>query len=210
MPHSSKEPKIHPNVPGPRDSAGTPRTSQTPRPSAPVPGPRPGPRPAPPRADSGRPAPGGTAPARTAVAPRPAARKRSSPEETDRSAPQIQLVTATDATAVETADETIDGLLDGGCPPADILVLTTGEPHPWAQHELSFGEDAYWSQQTDGQDVFYAHAETTDRVSARSVVVLVVNGGTDEQAARALPAALSRANTRLIVCGDPQRLRSLL
>lgn len=202
MPHSSEEPKIHPNVPGPRASAGTTRSPQGSRPSVPVPGPRPGPRPV----------PGRTVPARAASSPRPApaVRAQAASEEAARSAPRIQLVTATDATAVEAADDAVDGLLDEGCPPADVLVFTTGELHPWAQHELSFGEDAYWDQQADGGDVFYAHAEAADRVATRPVVVLAVNGGTDEQAARALPAVLARTGTRLIVCGDPQRLRSLL
>lgn len=123
---------------------------------------------------------------------------------------EIQLVAATDATAVQAADEAVDKLLDEGRAPAEILVLTTGEQHPWAQHELSFGEDAYWRQQTEGDDVFCAHASAVRRTRRRSVVVLAVNGGSDEQAAEALPRALDRAERHLIVCGDPQRLRTLL
>ncbi|MDG9703401.1 hypothetical protein [Streptomyces sp. DH37] len=208
MPHSSEEPKIHPNVPGPRNTAGTTRAPQVPRPSAPVPGPRP----TPPRADRSRPAPGRPVPARTATSPHPAAEQPAAEAgaASPSAAPQIRLVDATDATAVEVADRTVDELLDEGCPPADVLVFTTGEQHPWAQHELTFGEDAYWRQQTEGEDVFYAHASAADRTAGRPVVVLAVNGGTDEQAARALPAALTRTGSRLIVCGDPQRLRTLL
>ncbi|MEU6175901.1 hypothetical protein ABZ832_28830, partial [Streptantibioticus parmotrematis] len=89
---------------------------------------------------------------------------------------------ATDATAVSAADDAVDVLLDAGRPPADILVLTSGEPHPWAQHELSFGEDSYWRQQDEGDDVFYAQA-TAERVRKRLAVVLAVNGGTDEESA---------------------------
>nr|WP_078591773.1 hypothetical protein [Streptomyces megasporus] len=203
MPHSSEEPKIHPNVPGPRTAAGTTRTPQNPRPAAPVPGPRP----TSPRADRGRPVPGRPAPARTAVPPQPTAGRSTA---RTKKAPQIQLVAAEEATAVEVADETVDTLLDEGRSPADVLVLTTGDQHPWAQHELSFGEEPYWRQQAEGEDVFYAHATAVERTTARPVVVLVVNGGTDEEAARALPLALAKASSRLIVCGDPQRLRSLL
>ncbi|GAA2399005.1 hypothetical protein GCM10010420_26670 [Streptomyces glaucosporus] len=202
MPHSSEEPKIHPNVPGPRTTAGTTRTPHVPSPSA-----VPGPRPAPPRGDRNRPAPDRPAPARAAASPRPAAGR---PAAQAKPAPQIQLVDATEATAVETADETVDKLLDEGCRPADVLVLTTGDPHPWAQHELSFGEDSYWRQQAEGEDVFYAHASAVGRTTARPVVLFVVNGGTDEEAARALPEALAKAGSRLVVCGDPQRLRGLL
>ncbi|WP_338146819.1 hypothetical protein [Streptomyces boncukensis] len=125
-------------------------------------------------------------------------------------AAQIQLVAATDATAVEAADETVDKLLDEGRSPGEILLLTTGEQHPWAQHELSFGEDAYWRQLTEGEDVFCAHTSAVAHTTRRAVVVLAVNGGTDPEAAAALPAALEKAAERLIVCGDPQRLRALL
>jgi hypothetical protein len=107
------------------------------------------------------------------------------------------------------ADETVDKLLDAGRAPGDILVLVTGDPHPWQSHELSFGEEPYWRQQDEGGDVFYALA-AAERAAKRAVVVLAVNGGTDEQAAQALPAALSRASSELIVVGDPDRLRALL
>ena len=89
-------------------------------------------------------------------------------------------------------------------------MLTTGEQHPWAQHELSFGEDAYWRQQTEGEDVFAAHASVATRTDARPVVVLAVNGGNDTEVASALPLALARATDELVVCGDPARLRTLL
>ncbi|SFL30137.1 hypothetical protein [Streptomyces pini] len=206
MPHSSEEPKIHPNVPGPRNMTGTARAPQVPRPSAPVPGPRPTPQ----RADRSRPVPGRPAPARSAGPSRPAQEAADAKADPGKAAPQIQLVEAADATAVEVADEAVDRLLDEGRSPADVLVFTTGEQHPWAQHELTFGEDAYWRQQAEGDDVFYAHASAAERTTGRPVVVLAVNGGTDEQAARALPAALARTGSRLIVCGDPGRLRTLL
>jgi hypothetical protein len=122
---------------------------------------------------------------------------------------QIQLVPATDATAVTAADEAVDMLLDSGQLPSDILVLTTGDIHPWAQHELSFGEESYWRQQDEGSDVFYASA-ISERVAKRPAVVLAVNGGTDEESARALPAAMGLTRSLLVVCGDPERLRALL
>jgi hypothetical protein len=206
MPHSSEEPPIHPSVPGPRKAAATARTPQASRPAAA--GPRPGPRPAPPRADRSRPGPGrpgqsGPVPAKAPAAAPPAAASAVP-------AARIQLVAVTEATAVEAADETVDRLLDEGGAPSDILVLTTGEQHPWAQHELSFGDDAYWRQQTEGGDIFCAHISAAARTTARPVVVLAVNGGTDVQVAEALPVALGMAGEQLIVCGDPQRLRTLL
>lgn len=125
-------------------------------------------------------------------------------------AAEIELVPAADATAVDAADAAVDKLLDGGRAPGEVLVLTTGEQHPWAQHELSFGEDGYWRQLDDGDDVFSAHASALSRIPGRPVVVLAVNGGSDAEVAEALPAAMARAGAKLIVCGDPQRLSALL
>ncbi|MGR7002366.1 hypothetical protein ACU686_37375 [Yinghuangia aomiensis] len=53
------------------------------------------------------------------------------------SGPDIRLVSATPETALDVADETVDRLLDEGTAPDTILVLTTGEAHPWQQHEES-------------------------------------------------------------------------
>jgi hypothetical protein len=204
MPLTPEEPEISESVPGARGTAAT-RTPQASRPVTPIPSPRAPSRPAPPRADSKGPTPGrpgtvrsgGPSATRTVTAPAaPAA--------------QIELVSATDATAVDIADETVDTLLDDGTAPGDVLLLTTGEQHPWAQHELSFGEDAYWRQLADGGDVFCVHTTALSHVTPRAVVVLAVNGGTDAEAAEALPAALAKADHRLVVCGDPQRLRDLL
>lgn len=117
---------------------------------------------------------------------------------------------AVNGDAVKVADETVDRLLDVGRVPSDVLVLTTGDQHPWAQHELSFGEDAYWRQLAEGEDVFAAHTSVADQTSSRPVVVLAVNGGSDSDVAAALPIALGRAIEELIVCGDPARLRTLL
>jgi hypothetical protein len=124
--------------------------------------------------------------------------------------PQIQLIPAPADGAIDAADEAVDLLLDSGRAPGDILVLTTGDQHPWAAHELSFGDDSYWAQQEAGGDVFYAHAEAMGRAVARPVVVVAVNGGSDVDTANALPAALSRAEVLFVVCGDPQRVDAVL
>jgi hypothetical protein len=200
MPLIPEEPQIRESVPGPRVGSAGGRTAQAPRP---VPGPRPAaPRPVPPQRGGGRtthPAPGRPAPSRAPAAQPGGGRETA----------KIELVPARTGTALDVADETVDRLLDSGRPPGDILVLVTGEPHPWQSHELSFGEESYWRQHDEGGDVFYALAGA-ERTGRRAVVVLAVNGGTDEEAARALPAALSRAAGELIVVGDPDRLRKLL
>ncbi len=123
--------------------------------------------------------------------------------------PQIQLIPATAQGALDAADEAVDLLLDSGRAPGEVLVLTTGDPHPWAAHELSFGEASYWAQHDAKDDVFYAAADA-DRVAGRPVVVIAVNGGSDAAVAGGLPAAMARAGALLIVCGDPQRVNALL
>ncbi|SDO74883.1 hypothetical protein SAMN05216259_11251 [Actinacidiphila guanduensis] len=127
----------------------------------------------------------------------------------DSAAPQIQLIPAPADGAVDAADETVDLLLDTGRSPGEVLVLTTGEQHPWAAHELSFGEDSYWAQHDAADDVFYADIRAT-RATGRPVVIVALNGGDDEGIAQALAGALARASVLLIVCGDPARINGLL
>ncbi|CAM5588553.1 hypothetical protein AB0M94_17175 [Streptomyces xanthochromogenes] len=203
MPLIPEEPQIHESAQGPRVTPAAGRTAQTPRP---VPGPRTAAAPRP-----GRPGPGPARPtppaqrSHTSAAPTPPSGPPSP------AGPQIQLIPAPADGALDAAGEAVDLLLDTGRAPGDILVLTTGEQHPWAAHELSFGEDAYWAQHDARDDVFYAAAALVERASARPVVVVAVNGdGDEDKAARALPLALARAGTLLIVCGDPERINAAL
>ncbi|NUP33098.1 MAG: hypothetical protein HOU01_15440, partial [Streptomycetaceae bacterium] len=134
----------------------------------------------------------------------PAARK---PERS--SGPAIRLVSATPETALDGADETVDRLLDEGTAPDTILVLTTGEAHPWQQHEESFGSEPYWRQYTEGNDVFYARA-LGDRPLRRDTVVLVVNGFADpSRSTDALVTAIGSGTAAVIVCGDLDQVRAL-
>ncbi|MEU7282317.1 hypothetical protein AB0A69_26595 [Streptomyces sp. NPDC045431] len=208
MPLIPEEPQIHESAQGPRATPAAGRPAPTPRP---VPGPR--------TAASPRPGRPGPAPARpTPPVPRPTSASSPSPSavtgQENRSAssaqPQIQLIPAPTAGALDAAEEAVDLLLETGRAPGDILVLTTGEPHPWATHELSFGDAAYWAQHDARDDVFFADAAAVERAAERPVVVVAVNGDDDELAARALPAARKRAGALLIVCGDPQRVNSVL
>ncbi|MET9293521.1 hypothetical protein [Streptomyces sp. NPDC003077] len=210
MPLIPEEPQIHESVPGPRATPAAGRTAPTPRP---VPGP--GPRPAPPRgapAASARPGkPGPPAPPRGPV-PTPSA-QRPGPKPAaatgTASGAQLQLIPAPEGGALDAAEEAVDLLLDSGRPPGEILVLTTGDLHPWAAHELSFGESSYWAQHDAAEDVFYADA-AAERATGRPVVVVAVNGGTEEATVRALSGAMARAGALLIVCGDPQRINALV
>ncbi|WP_351229277.1 hypothetical protein [Streptomyces sp. NPDC002133] len=202
MPLIPEEPQIHESAQGPRATPAAGRTAPTPRP---VPGPRTAAAPRP-----GRPGPGPARPTPPAQRTHAPAGQSASSRQEKRSAPQIQLIPATATGALDAADEAVDLLLDSGRAPGDVLVLTTGEQHPWAAHELSFGESAYWAQHDARDDVFYADAASAARASTRPVVVVAVNGGSDDVTAQALPVAMSRAGALLIVCGDPQRINAVL
>ncbi|WP_405573306.1 hypothetical protein [Streptomyces sp. NBC_01167] len=201
MPLIPEEPQIHESAQGPRATPAAGRTAPTPRP---VPGPRSMASPRP-----GHPGPGSTRPAPTPRTHTSTGQPQAARSE-NRSQPQIQLIPAPADGALDAAEEAIDLLLDTGRAPGDVLVLTTGEQHPWAAHELSFGEATYWAQHDAGDDVFYAAATALGRASTRPVVVVALNGGTDEEAATALPAALAKAGALLIVCGDPKRINTAL
>lgn len=213
-----EEPQIHESAQGPRVTPAASRTAQTPpctwsasrrRTAARTPRslPRSGkphgwcPRPAAPaqRAPQAASGPVPAAPAAAPTAPSVSA-----------AVPQIQLIPASAEGALDAAEEAVDLLLDTGRAPGDILVLTTGDPHPWAAHELSFGEDAYWALHDAGDDVFYADAAQVQRAAGRPVVVFAVNGGAVESVAGALPVALTRAGALLVVCGDAQQINSVL
>lgn len=211
MPLKPEEPQIHESAQGSRAASASGRSAPTPRP---VPGPRPAPTPRPGRPGPARPKPPAQraqrdTPAAQPVPAAPAPARSSTPSASDASAPQIQLIPASAEGALDAAEEAVDLLLESGRAPGDVLVITTGEPHPWATHELSFGAAAYWAQHDAGDDVFYAAAADAERAAPRSVVVVAVNGP-DETTATALPLALRRARSLLIVCGDPQRINAVL
>ncbi|CAL9405919.1 hypothetical protein SUDANB13_01532 [Streptomyces sp. enrichment culture] len=203
MPLIPEEPQIHESAQGPRATPASGRIAPTPRP---VPGPRPAAPSRPGRPGPPRPAPPAQRTSRDAA---PAAKPGPSvPHAAD--GPQIQLIPASAEGALDAAEEAVDLLLDSGRAPGDVLVITTGEQHPWATHELSFGEASYWAQHDAGDDVFYTDAQVADRAKARPVVVVAVNGGPESVTATALKAAHARAGALLIVCGDPQRINSVL
>ncbi|MEV2251991.1 hypothetical protein AB0I94_15635 [Streptomyces sp. NPDC050147] len=220
MPLSPEEPQIHESAQGPRVTPASGRITPTPRP---VPGPRPAAAPRPGRPGPARPTPpaqrtshepaakpGPSAPAVSGSSAAPARVPTGAATDAGASVPQIQLIPAPVEGALDAAEEAVDLLLDSGRAPGEVLVITTGDPHPWATHELSFGEASYWAQHDAGDDVFYADAAALDRAVSRPVVVVAINGGSEEIAVGALPTALARAGTLLIVCGDPQRINAML
>lgn len=206
MPLIPEEPQIHESAQGPRATPASGRTAPTPRP---VPGPRPAAPSRPGRPGPLRPAPPVQRASRDVAPAQPAPSGPAAPAPTS-AAPQIQLIPASVEGALDAAEEAVDLLLESGRAPNDVLVITTGEQHPWAAHELSFGEASYWAQHDARDDVFYTDAAMASRAASRPVVVVAVNGGSDATAAAALPLALSRAGALLIVCGDPKKINTVL
>ncbi|WP_078940969.1 hypothetical protein [Streptomyces cellulosae] len=207
MPLIPEEPQIHESAQGPRATPASGRTAPTPRP---VPGPRPAAHPRPGRPGPLRPAPPVQRTPRDVAKPAPSGPAAPAAVAPVAPAPQIQLIPASAEGALDAAEEAVDLLLDSGRAPGDVLVITTGEQHPWAAHELSFGEASYWAQHDAGDDVFYADAAVASRATSRPVVVVAVNGGPGPAAADALSLAHARAGALLIVCGDPQQINSVL
>ncbi|WP_078947621.1 hypothetical protein [Streptomyces griseus] len=209
MPLIPEEPQIHESAQGPRATPASGRTAPTPRP---VPGPRPAAPPRPGRPGPVRPAPPVQRAPREGAAVKPESSGPAAPAASaqNTTTPQIQLIPASAEGALDAAEEAVDLLLDSGRAPGEVLVITTGEQHPWATHELSFGEASYWAQHDARDDVFYADAAVAARAASRPVVVVALNGGPDTAAVTALPLALGRAGALLIVCGDQQRINAVL
>ena len=202
-PDSAEELEIHKTAPGPRvpsndETDTTARTTPSVTPVAPTlsspTSPRAVPRPGPPvrRTESG--------PARIVPKPGPAPRRPVAPAAEQ---VEVQRVAAGPDTALERGDEVLDLLLEAGRAPGQVLVLTTGDPHPWQQHEQSFGAERYWAQLDEAQDVFYADVDGC-RPVRREVVILVVNGGAPAVVERAFTAAQGHATSLLVVCGGAQ------
>ncbi|MCX5526997.1 hypothetical protein OG342_29740 [Streptomyces bobili] len=208
MPLIPEEPQIHESAQGPRATPASGRTAPTPRP---VPGPRPAAPSRPGRPGPVRPTPPvQRTPRDVAPTPGPSAPATPSASVSASATPQIQLIPASAEGALDAAEEAVDLLLESGRAPGEVLVITTGELHPWAAHELSFGEASYWAQHDTGDDVFYADVAALERAAVRPVVVVAVNGGSAAAGATALSSAHARAGALLIVCGDPQEINSVL
>ncbi|MEU6550929.1 hypothetical protein ABZ915_11735 [Streptomyces sp. NPDC046915] len=207
MPLIPEEPQIHESAQGPRVTPASGRTAPTPRP---VPGPRPAAPSRPGRPGPLRPAPPVQRTPRDTATAKPGPSGPTAAAATATATPQIQLIPASAEGALDAAEEAVDLLLESGRAPGEVLVITTGEPHPWAAHELTFGDASYWAQHDAGDDVFYTDAAVASRAASRPVVVVAVNGGSSATAATALPLAHGRAGALLIVCGDPQQINSVL
>jgi len=118
--------------------------------------------------------------------------------------PPVRFVHCATHDAVSVADDEVQRLTDDeGWPPGAVALLTTRHRHPVQRDMVErYGWDAYWDEFFVGDDVFYGHVLGFKGLE-RPAVVLAVSGFRDLNRAREmLYVGLSRARTRLVVCGD--------
>lgn len=123
-------------------------------------------------------------------------------ENSDIGGPPVEYIECARESALETADDQIDRLLDEGWEPQDIVLLTTGSRHPEQEMRSRTGKSAYWNSFWDVDDIFYGTV-TGFKGLERPVVVLAMNGWKESGLEQDnLYVALSRARDLLIVCGS--------
>ena len=125
--------------------------------------------------------------------------------------PPVRFIPCSSDEAVEAADDEVQRLTEEeGWPPGSVALLTTRHRHP-VQTEIveAAGWDAYWDDFFAGEDAFYGHVLGFKGLE-RPVVVLAVNGFRDlSRAKEMLYVGLSRAQTLLVVCGDPELIAAV-
>ena len=121
----------------------------------------------------------------------------------------VRFVRCSSADAVHEADDAVDTLLKEGWKHEHVALLTTGSRHPVQVERQENGQDAYWDSYWACEDVFFGHVLGFKGLE-RPAVVLAVNGfgRGNERAREKLYVGLSRARDLLIVCGDPDVIRS--
>lgn len=190
------------------DTTSAAKTPSVPRPSGAVPKPGPRPKPSPPKPAVPRQASAAAKPGPAKPGPPKPGAAKPGPDLSASPTPRVTLIPAGADDVFDVADDAVDALLEAGTEPGAILVLTTGGPHPWQQHEETFGAAQYWRQYDEGKDVFYASLPAS-RPLRRAAVVVVVNGFAEgADAGRILTSALT-AGASVTVCGDVERVRAL-
>jgi hypothetical protein len=124
--------------------------------------------------------------------------------------PPVRFVQCATDDAIERADDAVEELLDEGWLPGQIALLTTGRRHLEQVSVIDHTDWAgYWDQFFAADSVFYGHVLGFKGLE-RPAVVLAVNGVRDLDRGREyLYVGLSRARTRLVVCGDLQLITQM-
>ena len=125
--------------------------------------------------------------------------------------PPVKFVACKSEGAVDAADDEVQRLTEvQGWPPGSVVLLTTNHRHPVQSDMVErAGWDAYWDDFFAAEDVFYGHVLGFKGLE-RPVVVLAVNGFREvSRAKEMLYVGLSRAQTLLVVCGDPELIAAV-
>ena len=124
--------------------------------------------------------------------------------------PQVTFVPASRSNALDVADEQVEALFDEGWHAGDIALITLGQRHPvQAERQSALGQQGYWEQFWDTDDIFYGHVLGFKGMERRAVVLCVNEDGSRDRASERLYVGLSRATDRLIVVGDPDAIRRM-
>lgn len=124
--------------------------------------------------------------------------------------PQVTFVPAGPDEALGVADEQVEVLFDEGWRAADIALITLGQRHPvQAERQAALGQQGYWEQFWETDDIFYGHVLGFKGMERRAVVLCVNEDGSRDRASERLYVGLSRATDRLIVVGNPGAIRRM-
>jgi UvrD-like helicase C-terminal domain len=123
--------------------------------------------------------------------------------------PAVKFVACAASEAMGVGDDQVELLLDEGWRPEDVALLTTGSRHPEQVARQAEGNEAYWDSFWDAEQVFYGHVLGFKGLERRAVVLVVNELGAFERSRERLYVGLSRARDQLVVCGDPEFIRSV-
>jgi hypothetical protein len=121
--------------------------------------------------------------------------------------PAVRFVPASAEDALESADDAVDSLLEGGWEPRHVALLTTGHRHPVQVERTGFhDQEGYWRTYWD-DDVFYGHVLGCKGLERRAVVLCLNEDGSRDRARERLYVGMSRATDELVVVGEPETVR---
>lgn len=123
--------------------------------------------------------------------------------------PAVKFVACAREDALGVGDDEVELLLEEGWRPEDVALLTTGSRHPEQTERQKDGHKAYWDSFWDAEQVFYGHVLGFKGLERRAVVVVVNETSQFERSRERLYVGLSRARDQLVVCGDPEFIRSV-
>lgn len=123
--------------------------------------------------------------------------------------PTVRFVPCAPDQACGVADDQIDPLIDNGWRSEDIALLTTGARHPEQVERQEQGNAAYWDSFWDADQVFYGHVLGFKGLERRVVVLALNEREPSERSRERLYVGLSRAREQLVICGDPEFVRTV-